>query len=96
MTTPRKEVGLLKVGGGSSAKSVASAIAHSIYETRGCTLRAIGAGAVSQTVKALTIARGYTAPRGLDLVWNTGFDNVESVTGDASTITAITFYVKVA
>ena len=95
MTTPKKEVGLLRVSGGSNAKSVASAIAHSIYETRTATLRAIGAGAVNQTVKALTIARSYTAPRGLDLTWNTGFDNVASVTGDDTTITATTFYVKV-
>jgi len=94
MTTPKKDVGLLKVGGGSNVKLVASAIAHSIYETKTATLRAIGAGAIGQTVKALTIARGYTAPRGLDLIWNTGFDNVESTKGDDSTITAITFYVR--
>lgn len=87
-----KEEGLLRVGGGSNPKSVASAIAHSIYETRTAKLRAVGAGAVNQAVKAITIARGYTAPRGLDLIYTTGFDNIESKDG---TISAVVFFVEV-
>lgn len=87
-----KEEGLLRVSGGSNPKSVASAIAHSIYETRTAKLRAVGAGAVNQAVKAITIARGYTAPRGLDLIYTSGFDNIESKDG---TISAVVFFVEV-
>jgi len=86
-----KEEGILRVGAGSNPQSVASAIAHSMYETRSAKLRAVGAGAVNQAVKAITIARGYTAPRGIDLVFVTGFTNIESHDGQ---ISAIVFDVK--
>jgi stage V sporulation protein S len=86
-----KEEGILRVGAGSNPQSVASAIAHSMYESRNCKLRAVGAGAVNQAVKAITIARGYTAPRGIDLVFVTGFTNIESHDGQ---ISAIVFDVK--
>jgi stage V sporulation protein S len=67
---------------------VAAAIAHSIYETKECKLRAIGAGAVNQAVKAIAIARGFTAPRGIDLKCIPGFASIESHDG---TISAIVF-----
>ena len=79
---------VLKVSAGSNPQSVASAIAHSIYENKGCKLRAVGAGAVNQAVKAIAIARGYTAPRGIDLKCIPGFANIESHDG---TISAIVF-----
>lgn len=87
---PEEQV--LKVGAGSNPQSVASAVAHSIYETRFCKVRAVGAGAVNQAVKAIAIARGYTAPRGLDLYCIPGFTSVESEDG---TISAIVFDVGV-
>jgi len=77
---------VLKVSAGSNPQSVASAIAHSIYENHSCKLRAIGAGAVNQAVKAIAIARGYTAPRGLDLKCIPGFTTIESHDGDISAI----------
>lgn len=77
---------VLKVSGGSNPQSVASAIAHSIYETRECKVRAVGAGAVNQAVKAIAIARGYAAPRGLDLVCIPGFASIESHDGQISAI----------
>jgi stage V sporulation protein S len=79
---------ILKVSAGSNPQSVASAIAHSIYENKACKLRAVGAGAVNQAVKAIAIARGYTAPRGLDLKCIPGFASIESHDG---TISAIVF-----
>ena len=45
-------------------------------------------GAVNQAVKAIAIARGYTAPRGLDLKCIPGFASIESHDG---TISAIVF-----
>lgn len=87
--TPAEEQ-ILRVSAGSNPQSVASAIAHSIYEHRSCKVRAVGAGAVNQAVKAIAIARGYTAPRGLDLMCVPGFASIESHDG---TISAIVFSV---
>lgn len=51
-------------------------------------MRAIGAGAVNQAVKASIIATGWCAARGISVVWRTGF---EDVTGnDKRTVTAVT------
>jgi stage V sporulation protein S len=83
MTTEEQ---ILRVGAGSNPQSVASAIAHSVYETRGCKIRAVGAGAVNQAVKAIAIARGYVAPRGMDLSCIPGFTTIESRDGEISAI----------
>jgi stage V sporulation protein S len=88
----QKEDNVLRVSAGSNPQAVASAIAHSIYESRNCKLRAVGAGAVNQATKAIAIARGYTAPRGLDLVCVPGFATIESHEG---TISAIVWSVEV-
>lgn len=76
----------LRVGAGSNPQSVASAIAHAIYEKREVKIRAVGAGAVNQAVKAIAIARGYTAPRGIDLVCIPGFASIKSHDGEISAI----------
>jgi stage V sporulation protein S len=80
------EENILRVGAGSNPQSVASAVAHAIYESRSCKIRAVGAGAVNQAVKAIAIARGYTAPRGIDLVCIPGFSTIESHDGNISAI----------
>ena len=77
---------ILRVSAGSNPQAVASAIAHSIYETRACKIRAVGAGAINQAVKAIAIARGYTAPRGMDLICIPGFTSIESHDGQISAI----------
>lgn len=87
--TPEEQ--FLRVGAGSNPQSVASAIAHAIYESGTCKLRAVGAGAVNQAVKAIAIASGYTAPRGISLVCIPGFASVES---NGDTISAIVFKVN--
>lgn len=89
MSEPLKDE-FLKVGAGSSPQSVASAIANTIYESKTCKIRAVGAGAVNQAVKAIAIARGYAAPRGHNLVCIPGFASIESHDG---TISAIVFTV---
>ena len=83
---PSTEEPFLRVSAGSSPQSVASAIAHAIYENRAVKLRAVGAGAVNQAVKAMAIARGYVAPRGLDLTCKPGFATIESRDGEISAI----------
>jgi stage V sporulation protein S len=85
------EENFLRVGAGSSPQSVASAIAHAIYENGTCKLRAVGAGAVNQAVKAIAIASGYTAPRGISLICIPGFASVDS---NGDTISAIVFKVN--
>jgi stage V sporulation protein S len=65
---------------------VASAIAHAIYDKKEVKLRAVGAGAVNQAVKAIAIARGYVAPRGMDLSCIPGFTTIESRDGEISAI----------
>ncbi len=87
--TPEEQV--LRVSAGSSPQSVASAIAHAIYEHGTVKLRAVGAGAVNQSVKAIAIASGYTAPRGISLVCIPGFASVDS-NGDK--ISAMVFKVN--
>ena len=68
---------VLKVSASSPPQSVAAAISKSISDSRKFpVLRAIGHGAVGQAVKALAIARGYVAPRGLDLAFVVGFDTI--------------------
>lgn len=83
--TPESEP-FLRVSAGSNPQSVASAIAHALYADRQVKLRAVGAGAVNQAVKALAIARGYVAPRGLDLTCKPGFTTIESRDGEISAI----------
>lgn len=80
------EENILRVSAGSNAQAVASAIAHAIYEKRTCKIRAVGAGAVNQATKAIAIARGYTAPRGLDIAYIPGFTTIKSHDGDISAI----------
>jgi len=90
--TEQTEENILRVSAGSNPQAVASAIAHSIYELRSCKIRAVVAGAVNQATKAIAIARGYTAPRGLDLICVPGFASIESHEG---TISAIVWSVEV-
>jgi stage V sporulation protein S len=80
------EESVLRVSAGSSPQSVASAIAHAIYDSRIVKLRAVGAGAVNQAVKAIAIARGYVAPRGFDLTCVPGFATIDSREGEISAI----------
>jgi stage V sporulation protein S len=81
-----KDEPFLRVSAGSNPQSVASAIAHALYADHQVKLRAVGAGAVNQAVKALAIARGYVAPRGLDLTCRPGFTTIESRDGEISAI----------
>jgi stage V sporulation protein S len=71
----------------SSAASLASAISHAVYDGKRVTLRAIGAGAVNQAMKAIAIANSFVAPRGIVLDCRPGFTTV--TTPDAGEISAL-------
>lgn len=77
---------ILWVKGSSSATALASTIAHGIYDNKKVVLRAIGAAAVNQTVKAVAIAQSYVGARGYVLSMRAGFTDVEMPEG---TVTAI-------
>ncbi len=68
---------VLRVKSSSSATSLAAAISYGISDSKPVVLRAIGAGAVNQAVKAMAIARSYVAQRGLDLSFRPGFVTVD-------------------
>lgn len=76
----------LRVSASSSPQSLAAAVAHAIYEKHRVKLRAVGAGAVNQAIKAIAIARGYAAPRGLDLICKPGFESIDSRDGKISAV----------
>lgn len=78
---------LLRVGGSSNPQSVGSILARSVVAGQSPKVRAIGASAVNQAVKACAIARGFVAPRGIDLLFVIGFDDIEGESGE--TISAI-------
>lgn len=81
---------LLRVKGSSAPGTLASAISHGIYEGQNVSLRAIGASAVNQAVKAVAIARSFVAARGIDLHCIPAFDTVEI---DGQEMSAIVIHV---
>lgn len=85
------EEALLRVKGSSNPSSLASAISFAIYDGKKVILRAIGAGAVNQAAKAVAIAGGYVAPRGLSLTVRIGFATVKMEDGEDRS--AMVFYV---
>lgn len=82
---------LMRVSASSPVQAVASSIMKAIFESGHFpVIRAIGAGAVAQACKAIAVARGLVATRGMDLAVNIGFD---TITGDqGEDISAQTFY----
>lgn len=86
MNEVKEEENILRAGAGSSAQSLGSAIAHALYDTPQVKVRAVGASAVNQAVKAIAIASGYVAPRGMRIVNIPGFTTVDSRDGKISAI----------
>jgi len=80
---------VVKVSGTSNPQSVASIVARAVVAGQTPRMRAIGASAVNQASKACAIARGFVAPRGIDLSFVIGFDDIKGENGE--TISAITF-----
>lgn len=76
---------LLRVSGGTSAHDLAAAISHGVYDSKRVVLRAIGAGAVNQAVKAVAIAQSYVGSRGLVLSVRPGFTAVQMPDGTETT-----------
>lgn len=77
MATLDDDRNVLKVAAGTPPQELASAIAYACYEGNPPTLRAIGAAAINQAIKACAIARQFVAPRAMDLSIRPGFDTVQ-------------------
>ncbi len=83
---------ILKVSSSSNPNSIAGAIAGQIKEREQSELRAIGAGAVNQVMKAIIIAKGFLAPIGIDIVCIPAFTEVKF---ESEIRTGMKFIVKV-
>jgi stage V sporulation protein S len=79
----------LRVSSTSNPKSVAGAIAGSVRLHGDAEIVAIGAGAVNQAIKAVAVARGYMATAGCNLAVIPAFIDIQGVSDDGETKTAI-------
>lgn len=81
----------LKVSSKSNPSSVAGALANLFREKNSVEIQAVGAGALNQAIKAIAIARGFTAPSGKNLVCIPAFVDI---TIDGENRTAIKLIVE--
>jgi stage V sporulation protein S len=81
---------LFKVSTASHSTAIAGAIAKSVREGKTVLLQTIGAGAVNQAVKAISIARSYLIDDHLDVVFVASFVDLEV---DGNERTAIRLHV---
>jgi stage V sporulation protein S len=68
---------VLRVSGSTQPEKLASTIAHKLLDGKKVVLRAVGAPAVNQATKAVIIAQGFVASKGLVLYRRDGFIDVE-------------------
>lgn len=80
---------VIRVSGNSNAGAIASVIARAVVGGGRPKIRAIGAAAVNQATKACAIARGFVGPRGINLSYIIGFDDIQGDSGKP--ISAITW-----
>ena len=67
----------LKVSANTNPQKLAGLVDALIKEEGVATLQAVGAGAVNQALKAATIAKGFAAPNGYDLVVSPAFVDLD-------------------
>lgn len=68
---------IIKVSSKSVSQKVAGSIANSFREgATGVEIQTVGAGAVNQAIKAISIARGFVAPLGMNLICTPVFYDV--------------------
>ncbi len=71
-----------RVKSSTASPELGSAIAHAVRDGQRVVLRAVGAGAVNQAVKAFPIAKSFLAPYGIRLLFDANFFQVKSADGD--------------
>ena len=68
---------IIKVSSKSISQKVAGSIANSFREgSKGVEIQTVGAGAINQAIKAVSIARGFVAPLGMNLICTPAFYDV--------------------
>ncbi len=82
---------LIKVSAQSRSTAVAGAIAGVMREQGYAEMQAIGASAVNQAIKAITIARGYLVQDGFDLAIIPSFTEVD-IEGNERTAVRFAIY----
>ncbi|BAM00745.1 MULTISPECIES: stage V sporulation protein S [Caldilinea] len=82
---------VIKVSAQSRTSAVAGAIAGMMRERGYAEIQAIGAGAVNQAIKAVTIARSYVADDGFDLAIVPHFKQIQ-VEGTERTAICLAVY----
>lgn len=83
---------LIRVASDSSVHKVAGAIAGMIRERDKAEMRAVGAAAINQAVKALAVARAFLSEDGIEIAYTNDFEEI-AIKGAERT--AITFRVFV-
>lgn len=71
------EAAVIRVAASSHPAEVAGAIAGMVRNGKEPTIRAIGAAAVNQAVKAIAVARTYLEPEGVGLAFVPSFFDTE-------------------
>lgn len=85
---------IIKVSSHSRTAAVAGAIAGVFREHGQAEIQAIGAGAVNQAIKAMTIATGYLAEEGKHVVFVPSFVEID-IDGDERTAIRLSVELKV-
>lgn len=67
---------IIKVSSKSTPQKIAGAIDSIFRESDALEVQAVGAGALNQAIKGVTIARGFVAPSGKNLVITPAFSDV--------------------
>lgn len=67
---------VIKVASNSRTAAVAGAIAGVYRDTGSAEVQAIGAGAVNQALKAVTVAKGYLAEEGKEVIFIPSFVDI--------------------
>ena len=74
----------IKVSGSTSVHQLASSVVKFINEGFDLEVRAVGASAVNQMYKGITIARGSIAQKGRDLLIQPGFNDIKEPDKDGN------------
>lgn len=82
MAAPR----VFRVKSGTPAVELGSAVAHALAEGKTVEMRAIGPSAVNQAAKAVPIAQGYLAQRGLTVITMISFTDATVPEGSISAL----------
>lgn len=76
----------IRVGSATPVAQLASAIANRIYEGRTVVLQMIGAGAVSQAVKAIAVAVSFTGQAGITISARPALEDIHGTDGTLTRI----------